>query len=149
MCLRTVHLTYWICLLHVFTDPITIISMSYLSTAALSESQALDLSLQRAQLLSDPSLSSIQRLLHLLLAVHVLPVALLLHLPNPRVTVALQTAQTALKAIQDLSPHVSQLGVQDLVQMNSGARDRDGPASSSLQQPLQLAIMTQDHPLRT
>lgn len=125
------------------------VTVTYLSTAALSESQALNLSLQRAQLLPEPGLSSFQRLLHLLLTIDVIPVALPLHLPNLRVAVALQAGQTALKAVQDLGPHSGQLDVQDVVQMSGGAGAGDGPASSSFQQLLQLAIMTQDHPLRT
>ena len=137
----------WMCLPH--TDHITITSMSYLSTAALSESQALDLSLQRAQLLPEPGLSSIQSLLHLLLTVHVLLVALVLHHPDLLVAVVLHTAQTTLKAVQDLSPHAGQLDVQDLVDISGGAGAWDGPAWSSFQQPLQLTVMTQDHPLRT
>ncbi|KAF3860579.1 hypothetical protein F7725_000834 [Dissostichus mawsoni] len=69
------------------------------------------------------------RLLHLLLAVHVLPMALVLHRPNPLVTVVLQAGQTALKSIKDLSSYASQLGVQDLFHIKRGARDR--PSSSS------------------
>lgn len=128
-----------------------IISQSclYLSTAALGQSQALDLSLQGAQLLPEPGLPSVQTLLHLLLAIHVLPVALALHLPHLLVTVVLVARQTALEAIQDLSPHAIQLGVQDLIEMSGGAGAGDGTASGSVQQPLQLSIMAQDHSLKT
>ncbi|KAG7228228.1 hypothetical protein INR49_009088 [Caranx melampygus] len=89
------------------------------------------------------------RLLHLLLTIHVLPVALLLHLPNLPVTVVLQTSQTTFKAIQDFSAHVRQSGVNNLIDMSSGAGARDWPASGSFQQPLELAIMTQHHSLGT
>lgn len=77
---------------HVCVVRLSYCNDSYLSTAALSQSQTLNLSLQRAQLLSEPSFSAVQRMLHLLLAIHVLPVALPLHLPNLLITVAFQAS---------------------------------------------------------
>lgn len=93
----------------------------YLSTTALGQSQALDLSLQGAQLLPDSSFPSIQRLLHLFLTIKVILKALLLHLTDLCVAVILQIGQTALEAIQDVRSHSSQLDVEDLVQRSAGA----------------------------
>ncbi|TNN44618.1 hypothetical protein EYF80_045188 [Liparis tanakae] len=115
---------------------------------ALRERQALDLSLQRAQLLPDAGLPSVQRLTHLLAAVQVLAAALALHRPHLLVAVALQAGEAALEAVQDLGPHPGQPGVQDLLQVRRRAGLRDGPAPGPFHEPLQLAIVAQDHPLR-
>ena len=122
-------------------------AIPYLSAAALRQGESLDLSLQGPQLLPDPRLPPVQRLLHLLLPAHVLPVALSLHLPDPLLALALQGGQPALEAVQDVSPDGGQPGVQQLLYEGRGAGPRDGPAAGRLQEPLELALMAQYHAL--